>query len=190
MMGFYVSIMFIGIILILVSIFWIAIDRKKTIDEKDRLDEKREELVRIINDAELMVEELNKFSDYIVSQIDQKNSEACKMIQKAEDIMEKFKHENYINNIDIKFDRAQPDFTHIKENSEIIIESIVSERLQNIKNIKAMSSGKLNEKVISINSKHKEVINLSHKGLNETEIARRLNMGKGEIQLILGVNKG
>jgi orotate phosphoribosyltransferase-like protein len=48
---------------------------------------------------------------------------------------------------------------------------------------------KVKEKIISINNKHNEVITLANKGLNETEIARKLNMGKGEIQLILGVNR-
>jgi len=49
--------------------------------------------------------------------------------------------------------------------------------------------GVKDEKVIPINSKHKEVLALAQKGLNETEIAKKLSMGKGEIQLILGVNK-
>lgn len=69
------------------------------------------------------------------------------------------------------------------------IESMIPEGFENIKSIKFKPLGKTKEKPILSNKKHMEVINLAHKGLNETEIARKLNMGKGEIQLILGVNR-
>ena len=45
------------------------------------------------------------------------------------------------------------------------------------------------EKVIPINSKYNEVLRLAECGLNEVDIAKRLNMGKGEIQLIMGLNR-
>ncbi|NLD50759.1 MAG: hypothetical protein GX660_26765 [Clostridiaceae bacterium] len=201
MSGFYASIMFIGIILILISFVWIFFDRKKTLDEEKTLNEKRDELVRIIKDAELMVEELNKFSDYIVSQIDQKSSEAMKIIDNAEERINNLKKENDYNKIDDKqrtdksliagpaIKLTDPENNSFMENNEIFFENLVPGGFENIKSIKFKDLNKSMEKVISFSSKHKEVISLAHKGLNETEIARKLNMGKGEIQLILGVNK-
>lgn len=201
MVGFYAGIMFIGIMLIIVSIALIYFDRRKNLDEENALSEKRDELVRIIKDAELMVEELNKFSDYIVSQIDQKSSEVSKIIDSAEERINKLKKENNKNYIDEKHAADRPLVTDmavmptgiennsIREMSGFFIESMTPEGFENIKSIKFKPSGKLKEKPISSNKKHMEVINLAHKGLNETEIARKLSMGKGEIQLILGVNK-
>lgn len=94
MAGLYASIMFIGIMLIFVSIVLIYFDRKKTLNEENTLNEKRDELIRIIKDAELIVEELNKFSDYIVSQIDQKSSEVMGIIDSAEERINNLKKEN------------------------------------------------------------------------------------------------
>ena len=43
--------------------------------------------------------------------------------------------------------------------------------------------------VMPLNIRHKEVLELAENGMNDTEIAKKLNMGKGEVQLILGMTK-
>lgn len=40
-----------------------------------------------------------------------------------------------------------------------------------------------------VNSKTKEVVELSNQGMNTTDIAKKLGIGKGEIELILGMKK-
>ena len=75
--GFYAGIIFAGIILVIISLIWIAYDRKKTFDHSKQFDAKKEEILGIIDDAEMMISELNKFSDYIVTQMDKKNEELC-----------------------------------------------------------------------------------------------------------------
>lgn len=84
-MNFYVSLVFFGILLILFSLAWIILDKKKAFGFMRSLDEKKQELVEIINDAEQMIEELNKFSDYIVTQMDLKNEELMKKLRIAEE---------------------------------------------------------------------------------------------------------
>jgi len=79
---FYVSIIFLGILLIVISLVWIVYDKKQSYDYSKQLDSKRDELVKVITDSEVMLEELNKFSDYIVSQMDLKNEEACESLKK------------------------------------------------------------------------------------------------------------
>ncbi|MFZ5987410.1 MAG: DUF6115 domain-containing protein [Bacillota bacterium] len=186
MISFYASIMFIGILLIMISLVWIAFERKKGLDDENRIDEKREELLRIIADAEMMVEELNKFSDYIVSQVDQKNREALETIkymeEKAKIIMEE--------SVDaLNVGRVGAGVSIVNGNSDLIIDNIIFEEANTVKTVKNKPQSKVKEKVIPINSRHKEVISLAQRGFNETEIARKLSMGKGEIRLILGVNK-
>jgi DNA-binding NarL/FixJ family response regulator len=46
-----------------------------------------------------------------------------------------------------------------------------------------------NDKIIPIHNKYSEVIRLSQEGLQSLEIAKRLNMGKGEVELILGLRR-
>ncbi|HOQ38286.1 MAG TPA: hypothetical protein PLR73_11360 [Acetivibrio sp.] len=175
MTGFYVSIMFIGILLILISMVWIAYDKKKFLEDEKRFDEKKEVLSKIIADAELMIDELNRISDYIVSEVDKKSKE----VQKAfESIDEKAKSISQDNDALIKdngFDTGRlPNGGGFVINAEPSL--VKSHRM-------------IDEKIIAVNSKHKEVIALAQRGFNETEIAKKLSMGKGEIQLILGVNK-
>ena len=196
---FYVSIIFLGIILIVIAFIWIIYDRKKYYDNTKRLDKKREELVNIISDAEQMVEELNKFSDYIVTRMDIKNEELCTSLKALEERASKvsseniekqgtkvYHSENVVNGIlndvqsesspilDLKSDLIMD---NIDYNNDFIYEPNVKQQV------------KVNEKVIPINSKYKEVVQLANRGLSDTEIAKQLNLGKGEIQLILGINR-
>lgn len=201
MVGFYASIMFIGILLIFVSLVLIAFDKKKSIDDEKRIDEKREELVKIIADADLMVEELNKFSDYIISQVDQKNRETLDLIKDSEERLEKLAKEStnimtdYVNESKVSADKDRfvlsTEDSFVSRRSDLIIDNIMFEDtpVSAARPYQIKLQGITNEKVIPINSKHKEVLALAKKGFDETEIAKKLSIGKGEIQLILGVNK-
>jgi len=46
-----------------------------------------------------------------------------------------------------------------------------------------------NNMPLNLKSKQREVLKLANEGLSDTEIAKRLNIGKGEVQLILGLNR-
>ncbi|RXE60234.1 DUF6115 domain-containing protein [Acetivibrio mesophilus] len=201
MAGFYVSMMFIGILLVLASLILIVFDKKKSIEADKRIDEKKEELSKIIADADLMVEELNKFSDYVISQVEQKNKETLALIKDAEERLEKLSKEStnvLIESRDESKASADKDRfvlntgdSFVEGRSDLIIDSIKFEDqpASAAKPYQIKLQGITDEKVIPINSKHKEVLALAQKGLNETEIAKKLSIGKGEIQLILGVNK-
>jgi len=197
MVSFYSSIIFIGIILIVVSFIWILLDKKNVFDTELRIDEKKAELIRIISDAEMMVEELNKFSDYVVTKIDEKNIEMDKRFTEAEILVQTIRNETLsfydLQNRAIENGYAPIKHSTIGVNATKRSEALIGKNDKNVvdstKNKKGASVSKVKEKVIPINSKHNEVINLAKKGFNETDIARKLNMGKGEIQLILGVNR-
>ena len=183
MTGFYASIMFIGILLVLVSLVWIAYDKKKYLEDEKRMDEKKEELLKIISDADLMIDELNRISDYVVSEMDKKSKEVQNAIESMSEKVKSISNEKEKNKS--------------KENNALIKDKTLgtgrlSKEVGYVFNAEPSidkSYKKLNDKVIAVNSKHKEVLALAQRGLNETEIAKKLSMGKGEIQLILGVNK-
>jgi hypothetical protein len=197
MVSFYSSIMFIGIILIIISLIWIFLDRSRAHDTELRLDEKKAELVRIISDAEMMVEELNKFSDYVATQIEEKNKEISDKFKEFENRIYSMELEvsSRCDNIKANIENIGNnlvDVNHMGEkasNSDVVQEISEEQQVPKTRGRKGNSQKKVKDNVISINSKHNEVIMLAQEGLNETEIARKLNMGKGEIQLILGVNR-
>lgn len=173
-MNFYVSMIFLGIILVVISMVGILYDKKRSIDFESRIEEKKRELYSIINDAEMMIEEINKFSDYVVSQMETKNQELYTTLQSID---QKLKQLNIgecakNSNNSINAENIEP-----KEKNAACIVG------------KPPQSSDYNEKVIPISSKHKEIIKLSQNGMDETQIAKRMNMGKGEIRLILEMHK-
>jgi ATP/maltotriose-dependent transcriptional regulator MalT len=176
---FYVSIIFLGITLIVISLVWIAYDRKKSYDYTDMLDSKKKELVGIISDAEQMVEELNKFSDYVVTQMDIKNAELNTNLKVMEEKIRNI-NERVLESFDMKAVQG-------------VQAALQSDRVVNGSPVGFGSplnkTGRARDKVVSINQRHNEVMVLAENGISDTEIARRLNIGKGEVQLILGVNK-
>lgn len=206
---FYVSIIFLGIMLIVFSFVWILYDKKKGFDYQKKIDEKKKELIDIIEDAEQMVEELNKFSDYVITQMDIKNEELNKNLKKFEDKVDSINNKA-IKEVEKKVEKkaypkkslnkvvngseldiqVKAEVPLLKYNNEKAIDKIDSESTNSPvkKNSKTQNSKK--DKVIPLkSSKHKEVMQLAEEGFSETEIARKLNVGKGEIQLILGLYK-
>jgi DNA-binding NarL/FixJ family response regulator len=168
---FYVCIIFIGIMLILVSLGMIAYDRKKGYDNSTKLIDKKEELETIISDADQMINEMNKFSDYIVTQMELKNEEMSTSLKMFEEKYNQLNTRNSQSNMESTV--VQP----MAVNANSVISQV--NKIQH----------KINEKVVPINNKYKRVIQLSEKGISNTEIAKSLNMGKGEVQLILEMNK-
>ena len=194
----------IGIILIIISLFMIVVDRKRVLSHLRRMDEKKAELVGIISDAEQMVEELNRFSDYIVTQMDLKKEEIWNNLKMIEDKAKKY--ENRINGIKESeaignnFCQAANSDDSISADagcrkksfetgSDLVIDALsyaYNELPHCINKNSRQISG---EKVIPLNSKYRDVLRLAEKGMSSMEIAKKLNMGKGEIQLVLELNK-
>lgn len=206
MVGFYTSIIFIGIMLIVLSLIWILYDKKEGYDAELRMDEKRAELLKIISDAEVLVDELNKFSDYVITRIEEKNNEMDSKFIEAEELIESMKNEMVSFNlyqrealenscsVDINQNITKEDSNqnNVAANIDNTLENVnPEESLEELSEVskdgEPVSDNK--EEVSGVISKHDEVIMLAKKGLSETEIARRLNIGRGEIQLILGVNR-
>jgi len=204
MSQFYVSIIFLGIMLITVSIVLIAFDKKKSIDYVNELDSKKQELVGIISDAEQMIEEMNKFSDYIVTQMDFKSDQLSISLKNFEkeigNLKEKadiridastFLSDKVVNGgyaaISKGYENQASEYRNINsEYDGIDIDSTDNNNLQFIKqNSRFKIKETLGEKVIPMNAKYRKVIQLSQNGLEDTEIAKCLNMGKGEVQLII-----
>ncbi len=202
---FFISLIVLGIVLIIVALVGIAYDRKKSRDAFESIDAKRDELTGIVNDAELMIDELNRFSDYIVTQMDIKNEEMNNVLKSVEERIGNIKGrlnesaeavqmpvDMVVNGngsdvlVKSKIEKIQQE---IEEPEETVIKqevNITSSRSA-ISSYKIQSNYKNN--VIPINSKYAEVLMLAEEGLSEIEIAKKLGMGKGEVELVLGMNK-
>lgn len=213
MNGLYVSLIFLGSLLVAVSLVLIFLDKRNVSKFWKNVDRKKDELAEVINDAEQMIDELNRLSDYIVNQIEQKNEELNRNIEAAE---------KKINDLQEKAVSvcAQPMKTDKKPNrnsggrhkghkqapSEGSDTSVLTDRDTEhsiippaVSTVQAASAAyKSNEKpspetseekVIPFGNKYAEVLRLSKEGMDETVIAKNLNIGKGEVELIIGLQK-
>ncbi len=75
MEAFYVTIIFLGVLLVIVSLFLIVMDRVNGKDFFKEFDRKKDEMFNLIQDSEEMVQELNRMSDYVITVISEKNQE-------------------------------------------------------------------------------------------------------------------
>lgn len=172
MTAFFVCIILIGIAIVITAMIWIVVERKKSRDYRLEIDERRYELQKTIEEAEQLLIELNNFSDYIVSRMEEKQQEIEFVIEAAAEkagLFEKINNQaSNTNQLNSETDDAVSEIPEIALKQEKHTEVI------------PMKKGK----IISFDAKKREVLNLYKKGVNSTEIARMLNMGKGEIELI------
>ena len=217
MNGFYVSMIFLGILLIIISLISIFLDKRKVFNFIKGFDEKKMELSEIIGDAEQMIDELNRFSDYIVTQMDLKNEELNRNLHEAEARVNTLNER--INTFNVS-DAVAPEAKTAVMETEIdsvaissaaaassvamnggymdsgAVESLplynadtASAAYGRSEGLKSTAPIKKNDKVIPFKSKYSEVLRLTGEGLGSLDIARKLNMGKGEVELIIGLRK-
>ena len=243
MNGFYVSMIFLGVLLVIFSLICIFLDKRRAFSYLKSYDDKTQKLVEVINDAEQMIDELNRFSDFIVNQIDQKNEELINNLKLAEEkvnaLSEKAgmicngtekttikegneliqignesiqKGNEYRKSLPMETraeisgikvfnaeasneEAADSDANDLESSDAVAVNSGVIDAVvttaphSRFNSNYAAAPAKKREKVIPINNKYSEVIKLSQEGMQDLEIAKRLNMGKGEVELILGLRK-
>lgn len=166
MTAFFICIILIGVLITAIAMIWMVIEKKKQRDYRLELDERRYELEQVIEDAELLLQELNNFSTYIVSQMEEKQQAVEAVVREADDRLNLFEQIGDIRLEAEKAEAAQP----------FEIEPVMELEPAPVKPVKG--------KVIPLHEKKRQVIKLYKDGLNSTEIAKLLNMGKGEIELI------
>lgn len=198
-MGMVIFFNILAILVLIVSILFFTATRKWSVREIQRIENKKKEIEEILGSADQMIDELNRFSDYMITCIEDKVREIKSMMVK----------------IDVKVDSsrtmmAQQAIVEQKgsnprcdeENNEAernISKTIVpfsnkgiafnANKIYSYSNYSkaSLTENRAVDKIINSNMKSKQIISLAEKGFSETEIARKLNVGRGEIQLVLGM---
>ncbi len=175
---FFTCIILIGSVITLFAFFLMLAEKRRLHDYRTDVKEKKEDLIKVIEDAEELISEMNRFSDYVVTQIEEKHTSLTGSIKEAELKIELFnsplKPAELIN--------AAPLY------DEASIEKIIDEEKQPVRESHTSSENQTipvrKGKVLTFDVKRREIMKLAKKGLDSTEIARQLNCGKGEIELI------
>lgn len=169
MTAFFVCIILIGIFITAAAMIWMTVEKKKSRDYRLEMDERSHDLQQMLEDADQLLDELNHFSDFIVNRMEEKQQDVEAVIQKADERLDLFEQLK-----DIQTDIPQRDEEYAKGIHEVIAQH---------KPVASPPAEK-RAKIIPFDEKRHEVIKLHKDGLDSTEIARMLSMGKGEIELI------
>lgn len=209
MIQFYLNMIFFGIIIVLSAVVWTIYDWRKSIKKKNIFEKQKDDFLEIISGADQMIDELNKLSGYIVNIIEKSSEELDEKMRNIEQKIEYMKllaekgakvsdgtvtDSNEKEKIDGYNNASQPalvDGCEYKENPDIDSKDNITDIQQHRGNDFNASrlEGKGEKKVLKLNNKSRQVIDMAKNGFDDTEIAKRLNIGKGEIELILGINK-
>lgn len=212
MNGFYVSMIFLGMLLIIVSLISIFLDKRKVFSFIKGFDEKKLELSEIIGDADQMINELNRFSDYIVTQMDLKSEELNRNLREAEIRVHSLNER--ISTVSVATDAVPESEIDLMGTEIDVIETEIAYAVNSVsmntgainslplstadavsvaygrsEGLKSTVAVKKSDKVIPFNSRYSEVVRLAGEGLGSLDIARKLHMGKGEVELIIGLRK-
>ncbi len=174
---FFTCIIFVGSGMTMFALILILYEKKRLHDYRSDLKEKKEELFKVIEDAEELISEMNRFSDYTVTIIEEKNSALLDTIAEADLKLQRF-DSMIIGEVSLTESVSQS-FSGYDEAS---ITKILEEDKQQDYEKKLANVGK--GKVLTFDIKRREIIKLAKAGMDSTEIARILNCGKGEIELI------
>ncbi len=161
---FFISVI-IGIVLVIISLILGAKKTESIQSDNDSTTEKQNELIKVIDDADDAIEQLNSISKSIFEEQEQKYQELLYLYQ--------------------IIDNKKQELLNIK------LPSTVSENSLN-KNIKYDSKAD-DVKNIKLsfpsNPIHNKIVSLYNSGKSVTQIAQQLNIGQGEVELVLELNK-
>lgn len=169
---FFTCIILIGSGISLFAFFLILAEKRRIHDYRADVKDKKEDLIKVIEDAEELISEMNRFSDYVVTQIEEKHTSLTDSIKEADLRIE------LLNSSEKPLELAYAAPLY----DEASIEKILKEEKQ--PSPESFITPVRKGKVLTFDVKRREIMNLAKKGLDSTEIARLLNCGKGEIELI------
>lgn len=155
-----------GIFAILAATILIFLDKVKGEDIYFNMDVKEQEIKKVIEDADEIISELNYTSEMVVKEIEEK--------------LMGFREElNNLNNIAMSTPSIEK-----KGNTPAISAAIAAAKKKKITN-----DDKPNDKLLDdkLNQKQQSVFDYASQGMSVTDIAKQMNIGQGEVMLILSL---
>ena len=173
---FFTCIILIGSGITVFAFIWMLVEKHKLHDYRKDIKGKKEDLIKVIEDADVLISEMNRYSDYIVTCIEEKHSSLAQSLSDADLRIESLKSAG---------GAGTPKKEILLYDEEPAAKILEEEKPENMHKKTPAHKGK----ILPFDLKKREIINLSKGGLDSTEIARKLNCGKGEIELIARVGR-
>ncbi len=156
-----------GIFVILAAAVLIFLDKVKGEDIYFSIDVKEQEIKKVIEDADEIISELNYTSEMVVKEIEEKLNGLRAELKS-------------LSNTAVSIASAD----NKKNAAPVIIPGLATSRKRKVTNDNAEKSktpeGKLSQK-------QQTIFEYASQGMSVTEIAKQMNMGQGEVMLILSL---
>lgn len=191
MESFYICVILVGIFIVVFSLICMTVEKKKKRDYRRDIDERISELQQVIQDADQLLTELNNYSTYIVERIEEKQQNlenVAKKIDERIEYLQLIENPNGFAGNSVKSENSDS-FRNYEET--VAAEKISSEQWNSSDSVTHdfTPDSDSDSDLASLDDRRREVIRLFRKGISSTEIAKMLNMGKGEIELITHMYK-
>ena len=172
-------IMAVGIFVVLISAIFIFMDKIKGEDIYFNLDVKEQELKKVIEDADDIIAELNYTSEAVIKEIEQKFFGVRETLNKQQtpqpDAQQFYQMQQ----------QQQQQQQQLKAEIKPTIATINTVRKPS--KLTAEKNSNQNSNKEDLTSKQKAVFELVDQGLSVTDIAKEMNIGQGEVLLILSL---
>lgn len=155
-----------GVFAVLVATMLIFLDKLKGEDIYFNMDVKEQEIKKVIEDADEIISELNYTSEMVVKEIEEK------LRGLREDI-------GNLNNTALNAPAAETNIQQTAKPTVIIAgkkKKIINDNME-----------KDNPADIKLNQKQQTVFEYASQGMSVTDIAKQMNIGQGEVMLILSL---
>ena len=176
MTAFFTCIVLVGSGITVFALILLLAEKHRQHDYRMDLKDKKEDLIKVIEDSDELISEMNRYSDYVVTQIEEKHSELDRSILAADIRME------FLNSAA----GCEPPKETVQIYDAAAVSKILEEEEPAAENYTPPAR---KGKVLTFDLKRREIVKLAKSGLDSTEIARQLNCGKGEIELIAKMGK-
>lgn len=163
--------MAIGIAIVIIALTLILLDKLKGEDLYFSIDMKEQELKKVLEDAEELVDELKYTSEMVISDMEKKYGDIKTNCEKLSSEARKHYEISKQSNIPVE----KPNIVY----SDQSLKQVTPKKASKLVNEEDESEKK------KLTARQMAVIEMAARGMEVTEIAREMNMGQGEVSLIL-----
>lgn len=165
-------IMAVGICVLVIAVTLIFLDKLKGEDLYFNMDMKEQELKKVMEDADELIDELNYTSELVINDMEKKYTEIKASMDELSSLARKTSTE--VKNIPRM---KEPAFNPMEHE----IKTSVMHPKKPTKLVNEEDTGEKKK----LSTRQMAVLEMAARGMTVTEIAREMNMGQGEVALIL-----